>query len=286
MSKENSLQKIISANSITVIPGVYDSLSGLLASKAGFDAVFLSGSAVSYSQLARPDIGLVTMNEMLEICIRLNDRVDIPILVDIDRGFGNAAHAVRTIRSFEASGASAVQIEDQLPVNDVNNLLHRPLVSPLTMVNKIKAMVDERRHEFTLISARTDSPFSESLDQVVERISLYKEAGADIVFAEGLKSSSEIKQVVKTAGSTPVLFNLLKSDTGITSAAQLEKLGVSIVLFPAHAIANSFNSLINTFKSLKANPDLISEPPKTSISEVNKILGMSDMINKFHDCYS
>ncbi len=154
------------------------------------------------------------------------------------------------------------------------------------MVNKIKAMVDERRHEFTLISARTDSPFSESLDQVVERISLYKEAGADIVFAEGLKSSSEIKQVVKTAGSTPVLFNLLKSDTGINSAAQLEKLGVSIVLFPAHAIANSFNSLINTFKSLKANPDLISEPPKTSISEVNKILGMSDMINKFHDCSS
>ena len=281
MSKGKSLKNLILGDSITIVPGVYDSLSGLLASKAGFDAVFLSGSAVSYSQLARPDIGLVTMNEMLDICMRLNDRLEIPILVDIDRGFGNAAHAGRAIRSFEASGASAVQVEDQIPINNVNKLMDRPLISPMMMVDKIKSMVNDRRHEDTLVSARTDSPFTETFEQVLERISLYKEAGADIVFAEGLKLSSEIEKVVSAAGDTPVLYNLLRMDTEISSAEQLDKLGVSIVLFPAHAIANTFNSLVNTFKSLKAKPDLKSDSLNTSVADINEVLGIKEMVEKF-----
>ena len=281
MSKGMYLKKLTSREAIIVIPGVYDSLSGFLAENAGFKAVFLSGSAVSYSQLGKPDIGLITMNEMLDICMRLNDRVNIPILVDIDRGFGNTVNAARSIRSFEAAGASAVQVEDQIPINHINDLKGRPLVSAQVMVDKIKSMVDERRNENTLISVRTDSPFTESFEKVLDRISLYKDAGADILFAEGLKSSSEIKEIVQRAENIPVLYNLLRMDTDISSADQLEKLGVSIVLFPGNAISNVFDSLTHTFNALKENPDLEVLSFKTPISHINSTLGMNDILNKY-----
>ena len=113
------------------------------------------------------------------------------------------------------------------------------------------------------------------------RISLYKDAGADILFAEGLKSSSEIKEIVQRAENIPVLYNLLRMDTDISSADQLEKLGVSIVLFPGNAISNVFDSLTHTFNALKENPDLEVLSFKTPMSNINSTLGMNDILNKY-----
>ena len=182
-----NLRERLSQDKIMIVPGVYDALTALLAQQAGMEAVFLSGSSVSYSQLGRPDIGLITMSEMVDICARITDRIEIPVFVDVDSGFGNAAHASRTIRALERAGASAVQMEDQLPINPANDLKGRPLVPAAVMVDKIKAVVDARENSETLVSARSDAAFSESFDQVLERITLYREAGADILFAEGLK---------------------------------------------------------------------------------------------------
>ena len=141
MSKGSTLIARLAKTDIVVVPGIYDALSALLAEQAGMEAVFLSGSAVAYSQLGRPDIGLVTMSVMVEVCARICDRINIPVLVDIDSAFGNAAHAARTIRTLEMAGAAAVQMEDQLPINPVNDLSGRPLVAPAVMVDKIKALV-------------------------------------------------------------------------------------------------------------------------------------------------
>ena len=281
MSKYQKLRKRLLKPDILVIPGIYDALSALLAEQSGMEALFLSGSATSYSQLARPDIGLVTMSEMVDSCARITDRVDIPVLVDVDSGFGNAAHAGRTIRALEQAGAAAVQIEDQLPINPVNNLKGRPLVSPNVMADKIKAMADDRRSAEMLISARTDAPASEPFGKVIERVVLYREAGADILFAEGLTKESEVAKIVKVSEGVPVLFNLLRGDTELKSAEQLEKLGVSIALFPGNGILSVCKTLQSTFAELKQNPKLNSEGFPISGKAFNELLGTPEILAKF-----
>ena len=281
MSQGAILKARLSRPEIIVIPGIYDALTALIAQQSGMEAVFLSGSAMSYSQLARPDVGLVTMSEMVDACARITDRINIPVLVDVDSAFGNAAHAGRTIRALEQAGAAAVQMEDQLPINPANDLKGRPLVSPQVMADKIKAMVDARRSVNTLVSARSDAPASEPLDKTLERMTLYREAGADILFAEGLTKETEVAAVIKAADGMPVLFNLLRGDTELKSAAQLEALGASIALFPGNAILSVGKLLQNVFTDLNADPRLSDEGFPISGKDFNGLLGTPEMLAKF-----
>ena len=159
-------KKRLAKKSIIVAPGVFDALSARIGEQAGFEALFLSGSAMSYSQLGRPDIGLVTMPELVDAVARISDRVSIPVLADVDSAFGAAPHAARLMRQFEKAGAAAVQIEDQMVVKPGDALLSRPLVSVEEMTGKIKAMVDARDHADTLLSARSDAKDSnEAIDR-------------------------------------------------------------------------------------------------------------------------
>ena len=282
MTKAHILKSRLAKKEIVVIPGVYDALSALIAEQSGHEALFLSGSAVSYSQLGQPDVGLVTMSEMADACMRVTDRIDIPVLVDVDSAFGNAVHGVRTIRLMEKAGAAAIQMEDQLPINPANDLKGRPLVSPHVMADKIKAMVDERQTDI-ILSARTDSPFSEDLDQTLERVGLYREAGADILFAEGLTTEEDVKKVIDVADGLPVLFNLLRGNTELKSAAQLEKLGVSIALFPGDAILSVGRTLQKAMEGLKANPELPKGGYPISGPDFNAMLGTPEMLKRFKD---
>ena len=281
MSLGSKLRQRLGNTKILNAPGVFDALSALLAEQAGFEAVFLSGSSVAYSQLARPDIGLVTMSEMADACARITDRVGIPVLVDIDSGFGNAAHAGRTLRVMEQAGASAVQIEDQLPVKSTDDLKGRPLVDAEVMVDKIKALTDDRRSSDCLISARSDSPATEPIGQTVERVGRYCEAGADIVFAEGLTSPDQVAQIVQAANGTPVVYNLLHAGREISSSEQLQALGVSIALYPGNAILSAAQAMQAAFaelsKSLKLPDDGFALSPKG----FNDVLGTPDLVNRY-----
>ena len=282
MTKAHILKSRLAKKEIGVIPGIYDALSALIAEQSGHEALFLSGSAVSYSQLGQPDVGLVTMSEMADACMRVTDRIDIPVLVDVDSAFGNAAHGVRTIRLMEKAGAAAIQMEDQLPINPADDLKGRPLESPQVMADKIKAMVDERQTDI-LLSARTDSPFSEEFDQTLERVELYREAGADVLFAEGLKTEEDVQKVVDVADGVPVLFNLLRGNTELKSAAQLEKLGVSIALFPGDAILSVGRTLQKAMEGLKANSELPKGGYPISGPDFNAMLGRPEMLQRFTD---
>lgn len=278
MTTGAALRTRLESSEIVIAPGIYDALSALLAEQAGFEAVFLSGSSIAYTQLAQPDIGLVTMNEVAELCARITDRVELPVLVDVDSGFGNAAHAARTIRVMEQAGAAAIQIEDQISVKPVSDLKGRPLVSALEMVSKIKALSDARRSCSTLISARTDSPASEPLSHTLERIGRYCEAGADLVFAEGLTSLDGVRAIVETAGKTPVLFNLLHAGGDISTATQLQESGVSLALFPGNAVLSAAQAMKEAFQTLRANPALPAKGFKLSPKELNDLLDAPAMI--------
>lgn len=283
MNPKLKLAEALSRPGIMSAPGVYDALSAHLAQQAGFEAVFLSGSAMSYTMLGQPDVGLLTISEIVDVCARVSDRISIPILVDVDSGFGNAAHAARTLRSLEKAGASAVQIEDQLPIKPANKLSARPLVSTDVMVDKIKTLLDERCDETFLISARSDSPATEPMSHTLDRVHAYRDAGADLIFVEGLKSQEDVSEVVKAASGKPVVYNLLHRGGAISSAAELEALGVSIALFPGHAVLSATAAMQQTLTDLRSTLSLEGKELALDPKGLNGILGASDFIGRFSD---
>lgn len=239
---------------IIVAPGVFDALSAWLSECAGFEAVFFSGSAASYSQLARPDIGMMTMPELADAVARAADRVSIPIIADVDSGFGATPHAARMMRSFERAGAAAVQIEDQAVVKPGDALTSRPLVSIDEMTDKIKALLDARQSDDMLVSARTDA---KDPNEAIERCAAYRTAGADLIFAEGMTKAAEIKRLADTVDAdTPLVYNTIYADGDAVDAAGLEALGLRVALFPGVALQNAAAGMIEGLKKLKADPSL------------------------------
>jgi 2-methylisocitrate lyase-like PEP mutase family enzyme len=210
------LKNFLVSEQVVVAPGVYDGVSAWLAQKAGFDVAFLSGSAVAFSQLASPDIGLVTLTELASTLTRIRERVDLSIIVDADSGFGNALNVQRTVRTLERAGASGIQIEDQLNTKKVQDVQSRPLVAASVMVGKIKAAQDAKRDADTVISARSDAFFSLGLQESLDRAEAYLEAGADMLFVEGLSSKTELEALsVRFKGRVPLLYNMLGASAAI-----------------------------------------------------------------------
>ncbi len=219
-------------------PGIYDALTGLIAAKAGAEAVYLSGASIAYTRFGRSDIGLVSVSEVHDTLAAITDRIDIPVIVDADTGFGNALNVQRTVRQFERVGASAIQLEDQSFPKRCGHLEGKTLVSKNEMVGKIKASLDARKNENTVIIARTDARAVEGLDAAFDRAAAYKDAGADILFIEAPQSLEEMKNITATFGNElPLLANMVEGGkTPIASATELEDIGYHLAIFPGGAV--------------------------------------------------
>ena len=219
-------------------PGIYDALTGLIAAKAGAEAVYLSGASIAYTRFGRSDIGLVSVSEVHDTLAAITDRIDIPVIVDADTGFGNALNVQRTVRQFERVGASAIQLEDQSFPKRCGHLAGKTLVSKNEMVGKIKASLDARKNENTVIIARTDARAVEGLDAAFDRAAAYKDAGADILFIEAPQSLEEMKNITATFGNElPLLANMVEGGkTPIASATELEDIGYHLAIFPGGAV--------------------------------------------------
>src|SRR4029079_10014978 len=177
-----TLRARISAKPIVVAPGVYDAFTALVATQAGFDTLYVSGAAIAYTKLGRPDIGLVSMSEVAETVKLIRDRVSAHLIVDADTGYGNAINVTRTVRAFERAGASAIQLEDQDFPKRCGHLDGKALIPAGEMIGKLKAALDTRRSPDTLVIARTDAVAVEGFERAIERATHYKEAGADMLF--------------------------------------------------------------------------------------------------------
>lgn len=193
----------LDSGTVLVAPGVYDGLSALLAEQTGAEAVYLSGASIAYTRFGRPDVGLVSMSEVGETIAVIRDRIDLPIVVDADTGFGNALNVQRTVRVFERAGANAIQFEDQTLPKRCGHLDGKTLVSSGEMVGKIRAAIDARASDDTLIIARTDAIAVEGLEPALERATAYAAAGADILFVEAPRDIDEMKLVVERLGAPP-----------------------------------------------------------------------------------
>lgn len=219
---------------IVVAPGVYDALTASIAAQAGFEALYLSGAGIAYTRLGRPDIGLVSMSEVADELALIRERVDLPIVVDADTGYGNALNVQRTVQVFERCGASALQLEDQTFPKRCGHLSDKSLVPTAEMVGKIRAAVDARTSRDLLIVARTDAVAVEGFEAALERAQCYAEAGADVLFVEAPKTREELGRVASAlGGELPLMANMVEGGmTPILPAAELEGLGFGLVIFP------------------------------------------------------
>ncbi len=242
------LKEQLQSPNIVVAPGVYDALSASLAEQAGFDTVYLSGASLAYTKLGRPDIGLMSLTEINDTLAHIRERSEIFIVVDCDTGFGNALNVMRSVRQLERSGANAIQLEDQTYPKRCGHLQGKTLVSTGEMSGKIRIAVDARISEQTLIIGRTDAIASEGIEKALERAQAYYEAGADVVFVEGIRSSEQIDQVMKQfKGKVPVMANMVEGgDTPLQDAATLESMGFSMVIFPG-ALVRAFTYMASQF---------------------------------------
>jgi len=257
MPNAKTLRALIAAPEILVTPGIYDAFSAFRAQEAGFKAIFVSGSALAAMHLARPDIGLLTLTEVAEATARIADRISIPLLVDADQGFGNAFMAARTMRMLEQSGASGVQIEDQLDTKPTSFPLGRPLIPACDMVDKIKAMLDARRDGAVVVSARSDAVSTEGVDAALDRAAAYAAAGADMIFVENLKTRTDMERLIAMIGRRkPLLHNLLRTGEEVQDAQTLQAMGYSVALFPGVAVQAVGAAIDGAFTALAANPVL------------------------------
>lgn len=250
-----SLKTRLTQTDILVAPGVYDGLTASLAAAAGFEALYLSGAAVAYTRLGRPDIGLTSVSEMTDTMALIADRVDLPVIIDADTGFGNALNAQRTMRMYERAGAAALQVEDQTYPKRCGHLKDKSLISASEMAGKVQAMADARASDETLIVARTDAIAVEGLSAAMDRAELYLEAGADVLFIEAPQSHAQMAKVTETFGArVPLLANMVEGGaTPITSATDLQERGFSIAIFPGGIVRAIAKTAQDYYGSLHQN---------------------------------
>ena len=215
-------------------PGVYDALTALVAEQAGFEALYLSGASIAYTRLGRSDIGLTTASEVADTLARITERVQVPVIVDADTGFGNALNTQRTVRAFERAGAAMVQLEDQTFPKRCGHLDGKGVVPAAEMCGKLRAALDARQSEDTLILARTDALAVEGFEAAMERAEQYLACGVDALFIEALRTPEQMRAACERFGSRiPLLANMVEGGkTPVQSASVLGDLGFRIVIFP------------------------------------------------------
>lgn len=248
----NLAQRLQNAPAI-LAPGVFDSLSALIAQQAGFEAVYLSGAAVAYTQFGRSDVGLTTSSEAAEVLARIADRIDIPIIADGDNGFGNALNTQRTVRDFERAGAAMIQLEDQSFPKRCGHLNDKSLITTSQMCGKLHAALDARHSDQTLIMARTDALAVEGFEAALDRAEAYLECGVDVIFVEAVRTSEHMDIVCKQfAHRVPLLANMVEGGkTPVQSVEELTARGYRIVIFPGGTVRFLSRQMQRYFTSLK-----------------------------------
>ncbi len=280
---QNALSARLSRPPILIAPGVYDARTALIAERAGFEALYVSGAGIAYTRLGRPDIGLVSMSEVVQTVTLIRDRVGVHLIVDADTGYGNALNVERTVRLLERAGADAIQIEDQAFPKRCGHLDDKALVSVQEMGGKIKAAVDSRRSRETLVIARTDAVAVEGVDRAIGRAVRYREAGADMLFIEAPRQREELGRIGALLGKiAPLMANMVEGGkTPMLSASELEALGFALVIFPGGIVRALARAAEEFYGSLQAHGG--TEPFRARMFDfdaLNRLIGTPEMLER------
>lgn len=233
-----------------IAPGVFNGMSAVLATRAGFNALYLSGSGVAGS-MGLPDLSVTTLTEVAEEVRRIVSVTPLPLIVDVDTGFGETINVIRTTRVMEQAGASAMHLEDQVLPKRCGHLNGKKIVPEDEMVLKIKAAVSARKNRDFVIIARTDARSIYGLDDAIDRARMYLKAGADMIFTEALESREEFERFASEVRA-PLLANMTEfGKSPLLSAEELRQIGYRAVIFPLTAFRTSLKTILSTYEDLK-----------------------------------
>ena len=263
-------------------PGVYDPLSALLAQQAGFEGLYLSGASIAYTQLGRSDIGLTTYTEVSQVLARITERVQLPVVVDADTGFGNALNTQRTVRGLERAGAAMIQLEDQDFPKRCGHLSGKRLVSTAEMQGKLRAALDARASDNTLILARTDALAVEGWEATMDRAEAYVACGVDALFIEALRDSEQLTQAAaRFADRIPLLANMVEGgQTPIVPAPELGRMGFRLVIFPGGTVRALAHALQGYYANLQQNQTTSGWRDRMlDFDQLNQVIGTPELMS-------
>jgi 2-methylisocitrate lyase-like PEP mutase family enzyme len=239
-----------------LLPGAANALAARLIVASGFDAVYVTGAGIANTALGVPDLGLVTLTELVDHVAAISDAVAVPLVVDADTGFGNALNLRRAVRLLERAGANAIQVEDQVFPKRCGHFEGKAVISAAAMVQKIRAAVDARRDADLVIIARTDARAVEGLDAAIDRAAAYREAGADILFVEAPQSVAEL-EVIPARLPGPHLANIVfGGKTPALPAERLAHMGFSGIVYANAALQAAVAGMSRVLRHLAATGSL------------------------------
>ena len=277
--KAPRLNELVRGRDPILAPGAYDALSARMIEQAGFPAVYMTGFGTSASLLGRPDVGLLTMSQMVDNARRIAQAVDVPVIADADTGYGNPLNVIRTVQEYELAGVSAIHIEDQVTPKKCGHMGNKQVIPAAEMAEKIRAAVEARRSSDFLIIARTDARAAEGLDSALRRARAYQEAGADILFIEAPQNEEEVAQIAGAFPDVPLLFNWAEGGkTPPIPLGRLKELGYRIVIFPISALLATAKAIRAALAEIKneGTPARIF-PDRTAFQEFNEMIGLGEI---------
>ena len=253
MLNTTRLRELLVQRGLLVAPGAYDALSARLIAQAGFPAVYMTGFGTAASVLGQPDVGLLTMSEMVSCAAALAAVVgDRPLIADADTGYGNPINVRRTVREYERAGVAAIHIEDQVWPKKCGHMEGKQVIPVDEMVQKIRAAVDARQDPDFVIIARTDANAVYGLEDALRRGRAYREAGADVIFIEAPRSIEELRAIAQAFPDVPLLYNWAESGkTPLLPLEEIHALGFKLVIFPVSMLFAATQALLDLLEALK-----------------------------------
>jgi len=258
-NKALDLKKVLQEPGIIIAPGATDAFIARIIEELGFKAVYVTGAGIA-NTLGFPDIGLTTLNEVVERARIISRAVNIPVIADADTGYGNAINVMRTVKEFIDAGVAAIQLEDQVTPKKCGHFEGKSVISAEEMVGKIQAAIEAKEEvgEELLIIARTDARDVYGLDEAIRRGNLYARAGADIIFIEAPRSIEELERICREV-KAPLLVNMVEGGkTPLIPAKELEKMGFKIVIYPNTALRVAGYAVREALKILREKGDTTS----------------------------
>lgn len=277
MSTRKTLKTLVNARRGALVPGAFNALSARVIEDLGFEAIYVTGAGVTNMNLGLPDQGFMGLAEIAEATSRIRDAVKLPLIVDMDTGFGNALNTYHSVRILERAGADCIQLEDQVAPKRCGHFSGKEVISTEEAVSKIKAAVDARTDPDFLIMARTDAAATHGFEAAVERAQRFAEAGADILFVEAVTKAEEIRALPKRLGPPQLMNMVIGGRTPIFGAEELGQLGYGIVLYANAALQGALAGMQRALTVLRDTKRIDEDPTLVApFAERQRLVGKPD----------
>jgi 2-methylisocitrate lyase-like PEP mutase family enzyme len=277
MSKAEMIRRFLKEKGQLIMPGVYDALSAKIASKTGFEVIFITGYSLAATMLGEPDFGILTQTEMLSAARRICSVTDVPVIVDADTGYGNAINVIRTVDELISIGAGGMFLEDQVWPKRCGHMKGKQVIPLEEQLKKLRAATDTKKNRDFFIVARTDARQALGLNEAITRGIAFKQAGADAVFIEAPESKEEMREISRNVPG-PLVANMLERGvTTLMRPQELRDLGFDLVVWPltpVYSVAKSLTEVYRTLRREGTTTDILDR--LMPFDEFNRIVGLEE----------